>query len=288
MNTFITQALRFLPDSLYIKLKYKRTLGYYPNLKNPKTYSEKINWLKINEREPIQTLCADKFLVRNFIKETIGEEYLIPLLYQTYDVNDLIPENLPDIPFIIKTNHDSQKPIIVYDKNIHDWEETRQILGAKLNTNYYFEDREWHYKNIRPCIIVEKLMTDCDGNIPCDYKVYRINGKTNFILVDKDRFKSEHSRYFFDSNWIPTEFRIGNQYIPSKNNDVEKPIHLNKIIELSESILEQFCFLRLDWYQVDGKIYFGEITFHPGGGFSEIYPSEWDKKIADSIILPKA
>lgn len=285
MNNLITQLLKVLPDSIYSSLKYKRNIGKYPSLRNPKTYSEKVNWLKLNVREPIQTLCADKYLVREFIKETIGEEYLIPLLFQTYDIKDLIPENLPDIPFIIKTNHDSQKPIIVYDKNSHDWEEIRNILGVKLNTNYYYQDREWQYKNIKPCIIVEKLMIDVEGNLPNDYKIHRLNGKANFIVVDKGRFKNERCRYVYDLNWDLIDFKYGDY--STKTDDIIQPVKFDKMIELSESFLKEFNHLRIDWYEIDGNLYIGEITFHPGGGILEIFPHEWSLKIGNLINLEK-
>lgn len=275
---------KILPDKTYLKLKFRKNLGYFPNFKNPTTFCEKIQWLKLNERHPIQVICADKYLVRNFIAENLGEQYLIPLLFQTYNPRDIIPKNLPDVPFIIKTNHDSGGVIIVKNKKDHNWVEVQQYLDKKLKTNYYFLDREWPYKKIKPCIIVEKLLLDKSGNIPFDFKVHRFNGIAKFIQVDKNRGKLNHSRFFFNTNWEIQDFTVGDTG-GEKDSNIPKPISLNKMIVLSESILKEFSFLRIDWYDVDGKLYLGEITFQPGGGFDQFKPLKWEKIIGNFINL---
>lgn len=285
---FVTS--RIIPEKLYIKLRYKRKIGYFPDLDNPKSFTEKIQWLKLNDRTNLHTICADKYLVRNFISEEIGIEYLIPLSFQTYNAKDLTLENLPDYPCIIKTNHDSQGSIFVYDKYKIDWKSTQQYFIKKLKTNYYYLEKEWQYKNIKPCIIVEKLLLDKRGNIPNDFKFYCFNGIAKLIQVDKDRGKSIYTRHFYDSQWVKQKFngdikdpvtREGN----NSNIEIKKPICLNKMIKFSEKIAKRFDFVRVDWYEIEGKLYFGEITFHPNGGFGGFVTEAWDKKYGKLLKL---
>lgn len=281
---------RVIPERLYIKLMYKRRMGYFPDLNNPELFTEKIQWLKLNDRTKLHTICADKYLVRNFIKEEIGYEYLIPLSFQTYNAKDLTPGNLPDYPCIIKANHDSQGAIFVYDKSKINWKSTQQYFKKKLKTNYYYLEKEWQYKNIRPCLIVEKLLLDKNGNIPYDFKFYCFNGIAKLIQIDKDRGKKIYTRHWYDRQWIQqkTNGYINNLVIRKGNNSsiqIKKPIYFNRMIEFSEKIAKRFDFVRVDWYEIEGKLYFGEITFHPGGGFDGLVTEAWDKKYGKLLNL---
>ena len=280
----------FIPDKKYIKSKFKQRMGFPLNLENPRTLNEKINWLKIFYRTPLHTQCADKYEVRKFISEKIGQEYLVPLLYMTKNPKDLIAFNLPEEPFIIKTNHDSGGGVVVKNKLDFDWEEIQKVFSKRLSRNYYRRGKEWQYKNIIPRIIVEKLLSGKDGSLPFDYKLHCFNGKVNMIQVDIGRFSENHHRNWYNVSWEREPYRWssrkGNHYTDPSDEDIEKPRTLSKMIELSEVIAQEFPYVRVDWYDVEGQLFFGEITFHHDGGYSPIYPSEWDLKLGDQLNLP--
>lgn len=273
---------RLIPEKTYIRKLFKEILKYDLNLNDPKTLNEKIQWIKLYDRTDLRTLCADKFAVRKHIKNRIGEKYLIPLLYQTENINDIYPSNLPDEPFVIKTNHDSGGVILVQDKNIIDWSDVRGQLLKKLETNFYYPGREWQYKNIKPCIIVEKLLLDEDNNIPSDYKLHCFNGKLRFTQIDTERFEN-HERHLHDLDWN----LINCQWIYKSGRGVEKPELFDKMKELSEELAKDFDYARIDLYNIGEKIYFGEITFTPESGWGLISPRECDRKLGDMLHLTK-
>ncbi len=284
----IDLILRFIPDKAFTKLSYRLIRGETLNLKNPKLFSEKINWLKLNDRTSLHTICADKYKVRSIIKEKIGEHYLIPLVLETKNVNDIKKENLPDYPVIIKTNHDSGTAIIVKDKDNVDYKIIRKKLKISLKSNFYYRTKEWQYKNIEPRIIVEKLLVCNNGDIPNDIKLHCINGSVEVIQIDIDRFNN-HKRNLYDKQWKLLPFTwsvwLNNQVLWDNGKDIEKPQNLKEMIDISEKLSKKFKMCRIDLYDVDGKIYFGEITFHHGSGFEIIYPKQWDKKLGDMLKL---
>lgn len=266
-------------------------MGYNLDLDNPKTLNEKINWLKLYDRKDLHTIAADKYRVREFIKEVIGEKYLVPLLYQTNDVTKLKPENLPDISFIIKTNHNSSGGAIIRDKSDADWTKIQKRFTKLLKENYFYSSREWQYKNIKPTIIVEKLLSDKNGKIPFDYKIHCFNGKVRMISVDIDRGSENHYRNWYNSSWEREPFRWssvkeGGKFTDPSKDDIEKPATFDEMIILSEKLSAHFIYVRVDWYDVDGILYFGELTFHHNGGTRPILPKEWDEKLGSQLILP--
>jgi hypothetical protein len=280
---FLYDVYRFklLSDSYYISEQYKKKFNVYPDLKHPKTLNEKIQWLKLNERTPLHTMCADKYKVQDYVREKIGDKYLIPLVFETKNVNDICEKNMPNYPVIIKTNHDSSGGIIIKDRTNHNWEETQRRLRKLLKINYYYPQREWPYKNIERRIIVERLLIAENGGIPFDYKVHCFNGKPQFIQVDLDRM-GEHSRNLFTPLWEKME--VGLEY--PLGEGVKKPIHLDKLLQLASELAKEFTYARVDLYAIHDEIYFGEITFHPGGGLENFSPSEWDLKFGNKLKLP--
>jgi len=290
LNWIYYLLLPIIPDKQLVKFKFKHHIGYPINLKNPQTLNEKINWLKLNDRTPLHTQCSDKYLVREFIKDKIGEEYLVPLYFSTKNPKDIIAENIPDTPSIIKANHDSSGGIFVYDKSKINWDEVQQSFEERLKSNYYLVSREWQYKNIEPRIIVEKLLQDKNGGIPFDYKLHCFNGKVRMISVDMGRGSDQHYRNWYNTNWEREEFRWsspkenGKSTDPS-SEDLERPKTLKEMIRLSELLAKAFKYVRVDWYDVDGKLYFGEITFHHDGGFRPILPEIWDKKLGNELKI---
>lgn len=272
---------RILPKEVLAKRIFKRLLGYELNLVDPKTFNDKLQWLKIHERTPLHTQCADKYEVRKYVAEKLGTEYLIPLVFQSYDPNDLVPENFPDFPVIIKCNHDSSGGLFVRDKYKVDWEKARNSFAKRMKINYYHENGEWQYKNIRPCILAEKLLTDEAGNIPADFKLFCFNGKVAFIQLDLDR-ETSHKRNMYDLDWNLLDFK----YIYENGKEYKRPASLEKMVELAEIIAADFSFVRVDFYNIGDRIYFGEITFHPESGFGRFIPDSWDRTFGDLLQLP--
>jgi hypothetical protein len=274
-------------DKRYLTELFEKRQGYALNIENPRSLNEKIQWLKINDRDDFQTQLADKYAIREFISKNIGEEYLIPLVYTTFNYQDIKPENLPDYPFIIKANHDSGSYKIIKDKSNINWEKLRVDCRWWLSNNYYWFEREWQYKNIKPRIIVEKLLITKEGKIPFDYKLNVINGKVEFIYVSLDR-EGNNKRNIYDRDWNPLYFTWANK---SKNitelrgNEIEKPSTMDEMISIAEKIGKMFPYVRVDFYDIDGKIYFGEITQHHGGGFDQIRPIEFDYKFGEMLDL---
>jgi hypothetical protein len=272
-----------LSDKAAIKYKFRKYLGYSLDLNHPKTFNEKLQWLKIYDHSEALTITADKFLSRNYIAETIGDQYLIPLELDTMDTDELIPENLPDHPFIIKANHDCGGTLIIRNKDQVDWDSAKNFFRNRLRKNYYYYGRERQYKNIRPRIIVEKLLLDKKGDVPYDYKVYCFNGKAKILAVDKDRGKSTKARNWYDLDWNKKDIFWNTK---GDNSIIEKPASFDKMIELSEKIAEKFLFLRVDWYLLNDQLFIGELTLHPGSGFVPFLPEKWDKILGDFLTLP--
>lgn len=273
-------AIRLIPDKLFVEWYFKRYMGYSIDLKNPKTLNEKITWLKLYDRTKLHTLVADKYTVRKYIADKIGEEYLIPLLYHTKNPSNLRPENLPDCDLIIKNNHDSGGYFIVKDKSSVDWTTVQQRFKRSLKENFYYSTREWQYRNIEPRIIVEKLLTTESGEIPNDYKFHCFNGKLAFIHVDISRF-GERKRNLYDANWefIPCVWQYENGILE------EKPEQFEKLKILAEVLAKDFIYSRIDFYVVKGEIYFGEITFHHHSGTQKFKTPGYDLKFGQRLKL---
>ncbi|WP_179345062.1 ATP-grasp fold amidoligase family protein [Winogradskyella ursingii] len=273
--------LKMIPDEAVVRSSFKKHMGYSLDLENPTTLNEKINWLKLYHRKKIHTTIADKFKVRAYIKEKIGEQYLIPLLYETKNPDDIRPENLPDINHIIKCNHDSTGGVIVIDKSNIDWKRTRRRFRRLLKLNHYVKTREWQYKNIEPRIIVEKLITNADGSIPDDYKIHCFHGKVVFFGVDVDRHLETRGRNLYDTNWnlLPCNWGRPN------GRDLPKPENLDEMITLAEKLAKDFIYLRVDFYSVEGRTYFGELTLHQSSGFRKFWQKECDEKFGKLLNL---
>ena len=256
-------------ETKFIKQNFKKIFGRQLNLDHPKTLNEKINWLKLNDRTDLHTQCADKYEVRSFVKNKVGEGYLIPLVFQSYNVDDIRADNFPDVPFIIKANHDSSGGMIVKNKSEVDWISTSKKFKKLLNRNYYYSGKEWQYKNIKPCVIAEKLLINSQGNIPFDYKLHVFNGRVEVIQVDIDRY-TNHKRNLYNTNWelLPFTWSLWQHGNPLWDNGrpVIAPKNLQEMISVAQKLSEPFSYVRIDVYDFEDKVYFGEITFHHGSG----------------------
>ncbi|MFC4097906.1 ATP-grasp fold amidoligase family protein [Euzebyella saccharophila] len=270
-----------IPETILIKTRFKRSLGYSLNLTKPTTYNEKLQWLKVNDRSDLHIKCADKYMVRSYIESNIGKKYLIPLVYQTLDANEITSSILPEYPFIVKTNHDSGGVWVIRDKSKIDLADLKKEWKKNLKKNYDSGKGEWQYKQIQPRLVIEKLLLDKNNEIPSDFKFHCLNGKVAFIQVDLNR-ATNHKRNLYDPKWNLLPFTI--RY--SNGINIERPKSLDKMIAIAEKLAKDFICVRVDLYLVMGKIYFGELTFHPGAGFDKFTPMEWDYKFGKMLQLP--
>ncbi|MBP2068986.1 ATP-grasp fold amidoligase family protein [Anaerococcus nagyae] len=281
-NVSIVRRMGFLGDSLddrsYLKRLFKLKMGKRLDLSNPETFNAKLQWLKLYDRNPEYTTIVDKYKVREYISEKIGEEYLIPLIGEWDDPDNIDFDSLPN-QFVLKCNHNSGKVYICKNKKDFDISKAKKELRKDLTVDYYLPGREWPYKNVPRKVICEEYL----GDNPKDYKFFCFNGKVHYVLVCSDRFNNLKET-FFDRNWNVAPFKRPNIEI---DNKINKPINFEKMIELSEFLSKDIPFLRVDFYEVENKIYFGELTFFPASGFSGFEPNEWDYKLGDLIEIPE-
>ena len=261
---------------------YKRTTGYELNLNNPRTFNEKIQWLKLYDSTPKKTRLADKYLVRKWVKDKIGEKYLIPLLGVYDSFEEINFDKLPN-QFVIKCNHGSGWNIIVKDKAQLDLKDTKEKLDKWMNSNFAFEmGLELHYRDMKPKIIIEKYMDDGTGDLR-DYKYTCFDGKPEFIWIDSDRH-TEHKRNLYDLSWKQLDCKINSHYdtFPSP----EKPKKLAEMNKLAAQLSQGFPYVRVDFYIINEKIYFGEITFTSSSGVEDITPYSFEYRLSEKIKLP--
>lgn len=277
-------VLNFLnSDKLYLKVMFYQRLGYWPNLKEPKSLNEKIQWIKLNDRNPKYSEYADKYKVRDHIKNTIGEEYLIPLIGVYNTPNDINFEKLPN-QFVLKCNHGYGCNIICHDKSKLDIKRTKSLLARWLKTDYSQYKREYHYKAIKPCIICEEYMIDKKYKELFDYKFFCFQGEVEMIQVDLNRFDN-HTRNLYDKNWNLLDLQIS--FPNNKEINLKKPEHLDKMILLAKELSREFPFVRVDFYVINERIYFGEMTFTSGAGFSRYNPICEDFRLGSLLTLNK-
>lgn len=277
--------LRFLPDILYLKLYFYLALKRKLDIENPITFNEKIQWLKFNDRNPLYSLVSDKLAVREYVRNKIGEDYLIPLIGYWKKFNEINFQELP-VQFVLKCNHDSGGVIICKDKLKLNLLKAKKKIENSLKRKFFYIGREWQYKNIKPLIICEELLLDKDGNPPADYKISCFDGKVDNIMVCTGRFSKEGVKfYFFDKNWDFLRYNKGDDKLPI-NFTIEKPKNLEKMLEIAEVLSEDFRYARIDLYNLNGKIYFSEITLSPCSGFDTDITYETDKLLGKKIKIP--
>lgn len=278
-----------IPDKCYLSWKFKQTFGRSIDWNNPKSFNEKLNWLKLYDRKPNYHLFIDKFRVKDIVKTVIGEEYIIPTIAGPFkSVDEINRSELPE-RFVIKCNHDSASVMICKDKDNFNWDFARFKLSMCMRHDYYkLLNRQWAYKGIDRCIFVEKFMEDEETHSLPDYKFYCFNGKVKCINVGMGRFTLKGGVHvnLYDRDWkqIPCQHCHDNY-----DGVIERPAKLDKMIEIAEQLAQ--CvgnpFTRVDLYFINGKIYFGEITFYPEGGLGYIRPYEYDLLFGSWMDLSK-
>ena len=280
------ELLNWLPDKLYLSILFKNALGHRMNWDDPKTFNEKLQWLKLYDRKPLYTQLVDKYAVREYIAEKIGEEYLIPLVGGPWNsVDEIDFEALPQ-QFVLKTTHDSGGVLVCTDKDSLDIKNAKQKLAKRLKVNYYWGNREWPYKNVEPRIIAEKYMQDKNCAELRDYKFYCFGGQPKVMLIVTDRMEKQVPTKFtfFDMDFNKLPFV---QSGPSDSRALEKPFNFEQMRQLAELLSKEFPQIRVDLYDVNGEIYFGELTMFDSSGMEAFEPAEWDKTLGDWIKLPE-
>lgn len=280
---FIVLLGKFLDDESFLKLLFFHHLGYWPNLKHPQSFNEKLQWLKLHDYKPEYTTMVDKILVKDYVASKIGEEYIIPTLAVYDKLEDVDLEKLPN-EFVLKCNHDSGGICICSDKSKLNKKRMYQRLNRALKRDYAAYNREMPYKFVERKILAEKYIDDLAGDIK-DYKVHCFNGEPQFILVCSDRFsKSGLKEDFYDTDWNKLPFKRP-EYEHSAQG-TEKPLVLDQLLELSRKLSRGIPFLRTDFYIINDKILFGELTFFPSSGLGKFEPKEADYTIGEMLKLP--
>lgn len=271
----------WVPSKIYIKIQYRNYTGKRLDLRNPQTFNEKLQWLKLYDRNPLYTNLVDKYKVREFISQTIGEEYLIPLLGVWDKFDEIDFGELPN-KFVLKPNHTSGDVFICKDKTKVNFDELRTKVNAWLEREYYWEHREWPYKNIKPRIFAEKYMVDESGVELKDYKFFCFNGEPKALFVATDR--GIDTRFnFYDMQFNQLPFM---QHYKNSTKKINKPQGFDEMVILATTLSTGIPHVRVDFYDVNGKIYFGELTFYHFSGLEKFEPDEWDYKLGSWLELP--
>lgn len=272
---------RSLSDEEYLKQMYKLCFGKELDLENPKTFNEKLQWLKLHDRNPEYTKLVDKYEVKKYVADIIGEEYIVPTL-GVYDSFDEINFDALPNQFVIKCTHDSGSVMICKDKSKLNIKKAKKYFNKRLSYNYYFNSREWPYKNVKPRIIIEKfLKSDSDRLVV--YKALNFSGKTQLIQVISNDKTPKETVDYYSVEWEKLLLR---QNFNNSTYVMHKPNVLNEMLELSSKLSVAFSFVRTDWYIVDEKLIFSEFTFYSDSGLANFQPEEWDRKLGDLIKLP--
>ena len=285
MKNILRKISHLIPDKMFLKIKYKQRTGRKLNLNNPKTYSEKLQWLKLYDRRPEYSMMVDKFEVKKYIGEKIGGEYIIPTLGVYDKFEDIDFGELPN-QFVLKCTHDSGGLVICSDKSKLDLQKAKRKINKSLKSNYYWHSREWPYKSLKPRIIAEQFMVDESGFELKDYKFFCFDGDVKALFVAKDRnTEGEETKFdFFDADFNHLPFTNGH---PNSTPPYFKPENFDKMKELASVLSKGIPQVRVDFYNINGKIYFGELTFFHWGGLMPFDPNEWDETFGSWIKLPK-
>lgn len=277
--------LNFLPDKLYLRCKYYAFFGKQLNLQNPQGFNEKNQWLKLYDQNPGYIEMVDKYEVRQYIAGIIGPTYLVPLLGVWDAFEEINFAELPD-QFVLKCTHDSGGVFICKDKNNFDRRAAQKKINRCLKRNYYYRSREWPYKYVKPRIIAEKYLADKDGSNLIDYKVACFNGQAKFFFVCLNRTEHGCNIDMYDLDWNPMPFC--QTLYPNSGTLTPRPQNFTKMIEIAEKLSRSIPFLRVDFYEPEGQLYMGELTFFHGSGFQVYRPDSYDMLLGSWLQLPQS
>jgi len=276
------RMLAFLPDRAYIQLYYFAYHKRLCNLGNPTRYTEKLNWLKLYDRNPKYSQMVDKYEAKKYVASIIGSEYIIPTLGVWEHFDDIDFDTLPD-QFVLKCTHDSEGIAIVKDKSKLDVRATRKKINAALRVNYFYDGREWPYKDIRPRIIAEEYLEDAQDGELRDYKFFCFDGEPKAMFVATERGTGKTKFDFFDLDFNHLDII---QYYPNATKPIRKPTTFDKMQELASMLSKELPHVRVDFYEANGRLFFGELTLYHFSGFMPFQPDRWDKIFGDWLKCP--
>jgi hypothetical protein len=280
---FTINANRFgmykgMPDEAYLKRTFKACFGYVPDLENPRTFNEKLQWLKLHDRKDIYTTMVDKYEAKKYVSHVIGEKYVIPTLGVWDHFDDIDFSKLPT-SFVLKCTHDSGSVVLVRDKYHWDKEAAKKLLEHGLSRNYYWSGREWPYKNVKPRILAEEMV---DMN-PVDYKWICMKGEPEVLCMCMDRQKGDLTFNYYDMNFNLLPFEWVHPNI--KTGGVKRPENFDEMKKLAQKLSKDIPEVRVDFYDINGQVYFGELTFYHQSGFAPFSPEGWDLKLGQLLDL---
>lgn len=275
--------LDWVSDETFLKIKFRQSLGKPLNLAHPQTYNEKIQWLKLHDRDPLYTKLVDKYEVRSFIADRLGSAYSVPLVGGPWNSPEEIDfDALPD-QFVLKCTHDSGGLIICRDKSALDRDQIRRKLSTSLARNYFWSKREWPYKDVPPRIIAERYMQDGDTKNLNVYKILNFGGTPRIIqTIQNDKTKAETIDYF-DTDWNLLDLRQG---FPNSEVPLPRPKTLPDMLRAAAILSAGFPTLRTDFYEINGRVFFSEITFYTDSGLCPFEPPSWDLLLGTWTRLP--
>lgn len=268
----IKYALRFVPDKAYIQLYYFLRFRRFCNFKNPKTYNEKLNWLKLHDHNPDYEKMVDKSTAKNYAASIIGEQYIIPTLGVWDSFDEIEFDEMPN-QFVLKCTHDSEGLIIVKDKSQLDFKKAKFKMESALKQNFFYIGREWCYKNIKPRILAEQYMEDSIDKELRDYKFFCFDGEPKALFIATDRGIDQTKFDYFDTEFNHLDFI---QSYPNSETPIREPINFGKMIELSRILSRGMKHVRVDLYEINNQVYFGELTFYHYSGLVPFIPEKWD------------
>ena len=283
VNLMLSLFGRFLSDKNYYRLQYFVILGRFPNIDNPSLFTEKLQWLKLNDHNTMYTKLVDKYEVKEYVSNIIGAQYVIPTLGVWNSPDEIEFDTLPD-RFVLKTTFGGgcDGVIICRDKSSIDYGETIIKLRKSFETNPYLRAREWPYKNVPHRIIAEKYMEDDSGELR-DYKFYCFNGIPKVMLVASNRFSNHNFNYFdMDFNVLPITSAMGSQ----SDSCIERPVCFEEMKEIAKKLAKDLTHVRVDLYCCQDKVYFGELTFYDSSGYDDLNSKEWNQKFGNWLSLP--
>lgn len=283
LKPLLAKMSHLIPDAPYLKLRYWLKFHKKLELKHPRSFNEKSQWLKLHDRRPEYTMMADKYEVKKYVADKIGEEHIIPTLGVWNSFDEIDFDALPN-QFVLKCTHDSGGIVICTDKATFDKDGARKKIQAHLKNNYFWHTREWPYKNIKPRIIAEQYMVDESGVELKDYKIFCFDGSTKLIQVDFDRFTG-HKRNVYTPDWELVDLKM--EYPKGDDKIIPRPKELDKMLHFASILSKGIPQVRVDFYYINDNIYFGEITFFHGSGYKRFTPAEWDEIMGSWITLPE-
>ena len=275
----------FKDDELYLKLLFLFEMHYWPDLKHPKTFNEKLQWLKLHNRKPEFTTMVDKYAVKKYVADRIGQQYIIPTLgvWDSFDQIDF--DSLPN-QFVLKTTHGGGglAVVICKDKQTFDKRRAKRILEKSLHSDIYMKYREWPYKDVPKRIIAEKYMVDESGTELKDYKFFCFNGEPKYMLLVSGRQAGKKRFDYFDLNW--NHLPVHDVGCPGAERLPAKPDNFEEMIFIAKKLSKGMTHVRVDFYNINCKIFFGELTFFHWSGFVSYDPHQYDELFGSYIHLP--